>query len=287
MQRAADAAMLMVHLHILAPDGAFVEHADGPGASFVRCESPRDRDVATLVAAMAERVRGSLRRRGILDADSGEEAPPDAQLLLQCAAAGPERVTRTRKQDRAGRDRQAKRLCAATDGWELHAATTVRGGSTGALERLCRSLLRPPVCGDRLRLLEDGRVAFTQKRAWRGGVRELVFSLRAFLARLSALIAPPYFHLTRFFGVFASASPMRALVVPTSPPRRRRPCPAAPCRPARMPWADLLRRVFLADVRRCDCGGALRVVAVIISPSATEAITAALLLSAPRDPRAG
>ena len=285
VQRAADAATLMVHLHILAPDGAFAACADGSRATFVRREPPRDHDVATLVAAMAERVGGSLRRRGLLYSDCGEEAAPDAQLLLQCAAVGPERVTRTVQRSRSGRERrQSKRLCAAYDGWELHAATTVRGGSTGALERLCRYLLRPPVCGDRLRLLEDGRVAFTLKRTWRGGVRELVFSPRALLARLAALIAPPYFHLTRYFGVFASASPLRARVVPKSPPRRRRPCPAAPRRPARMAWADLLRRVFAADLRTCNCGGRLRIVAAILNPDAVEAITAALLLSGTRSP---
>lgn len=107
-----------------------------------------------------------------------------------------------------------------------------------------------------------------------------------FLARLAALIAPPLFHLTRFYGVFAAASHMRAQVVPkTPPPRRRSVCPRAPQCPKRM--ADLLRRVFLAGVRRCDCGGSLRIVAAILNPDATEAIAAALLLSAPRDSPTG
>lgn len=285
VQRAADGATLMVHLHILAPDGAYAESPDGSGASFVRCAPPSNEDITTLVAAMFERVHASLCRRGFLDADDGEMPPPDAQLLLQCAAAGPQSATRAAQKERPGKGRRKPEpLCAAYNGMELHAATTVPARSTDALERLARYLLRPPVCGDRLRLLDDGRVAFTLKRMWKGGVRELVFSPVAFIARLAALIAPPYFHMTRYFGVFATASPMRALVVPKSPPRRQRPCPAAPRRPARMPWADLLSRVFLADVRTCDCGGRLRIVTAILDPDATAAIAAALLLSGTPSP---
>ncbi|GMV43821.1 MAG: hypothetical protein AMXMBFR64_55370 [Myxococcales bacterium] len=76
----------MVHLHILAPDGAYAESPDGSGASFVRCAPPSNEDITTLVAAIFERVHTSLCRRGLLDADDGEEPPPDAQLPQQCAA---------------------------------------------------------------------------------------------------------------------------------------------------------------------------------------------------------
>ena len=53
--------------------------------------------------------------------------------------------------------------------------------------------------------------------------------------------------------------------------------PVAPARPARMGWADLMKRVFKIDVLRCPyCGGRLWFVATIFEPTAVKAIIAAV-----------
>jgi hypothetical protein len=41
---------------------------------------------------------------------------------------------------------------------------------------------------------------------------------------------------------------------------------------ARIPWADLLRRIYLEDVLACPCGGRRRVIANIDDPSVISAI---------------
>ena len=52
---------------------------------------------------------------------------------------------------------------------------------------------------------------------------------------------------------------------------------AAPCsvpspRPRRLPWADLLQRVFGIQALRCECGKSMRVIAAITEPTVAKRI---------------
>ena len=38
-------------------------------------------------------------------------------------------------------------------------------------------------------------------------------------------------------------------------------------RPRRIPWAELLRRVFRSEVDRCSCGGRLKLVSFVTDPA--------------------
>ena len=42
--------------------------------------------------------------------------------------------------------------------------------------------------------------------------------------------------------------------------------------PYRIPWPELLKRVFASEVFHCDCGGTRRVLAAITRPAAIERI---------------
>ena len=57
-------------------------------------------------------------------------------------------------------------------------------------------------------------------------------------------------------------------------------------RPERMPWADLVRRVWLEDVLRCPCGGRRVVLAMVFDPVAIERILRHVGLSFSRPERA-
>ena len=58
-------------------------------------------------------------------------------------------------------------------------------------------------------------------------------------------------------------------------------------RPRRLAWAELLRRVFAADVlERPRCGGRMRLLATIHPPEATEAILECLALPSRAPPMA-
>ena len=97
-----------------------------------------------------------------------------------------------------------------------------------------------------------------------------------------ALVPPPRFHRTRFFGVLATGSTFRRHVVPAPPDPTTHPVPVAPARPRRMGWAELRRRVFLQDILACPCGGRLRLRAAVPHPDLAGAILSALILNAQR-----
>ena len=104
-----------------------------------------------------------------------------------------------------------------------------------------------------------------------------------FLARLCALVPPPGFHMTRYYGVLASHHRLRERVIPkpAAPPPPQLPLdfalssdPAESSpRPRRIAWAKLLARVFALDITRCrKCGGRMRVLEVVFDPDAIARI---------------
>jgi putative transposase len=117
------------------------------------------------------------------------------------------------------------------------------------------------------------------KRRLGAGGEVLILEPRELLRRLATLVPPPRAHLVRYHGVFGPASKWRTEIVPpaTPPPA----CPVAaptpreptstplpeskPPRPpdSRVPWAELLLRVFREDILSCHCGGRRKIIAFI------------------------
>ena len=107
-------------------------------------------------------------------------------------------------------------------------------------------------------------------------------SADTFLSRLSALVPPPRFHMTRYHGVFASRHHLRARVIPSSPQplaptqlpllfRTGLPegLPEVTATPRRIGWANLLARVFAVDVTVCSkCGGRMKILEFVTDPAA-------------------
>ena len=99
-------------------------------------------------------------------------------------------------------------------GMNLHAATTADGRDRKQLERICRYLLRPPFAHDAVTALPGGRVRVSFKAPWRSGTAHADMDAHQFLARLCALVPPPGFHMTRYYGVLASHHRLRERVIP-------------------------------------------------------------------------
>ncbi|MFC3121110.1 hypothetical protein ACFOHL_05725 [Agaribacter flavus] len=78
------------------------------------------------------------------------------------------------------------------------------------------------------------------------------------LTKLAALVPPPRLNLTRFYGVFAPNSNVRAKVTASqrgknSPRLAERPKdPDKPYHARSMSWAQRLKRVFNIDVTICE-----------------------------------
>jgi hypothetical protein len=166
-----------------------------------------------------------------------------------------------------------------TDGVHLHA------NNREGLAHLCGYGARPPFAQERLSALPDGKLAYHMKRQLGDGQEVLVLEPRELLRRLATLVPPPRAHLVRYHGVFGPASSWRAEVVPAAPPPV---CPAAvkpkdapvlepedkpPRRPdSRIPWSELLLRIFREDILACPCGGRRKVIAFISQRPVIEQI---------------
>ena len=147
---------------------------------------------------------------------------------------------------------------------------------------------RPAFAHARLAWTDDGRISYRLKRPWPDGRTHLVLEPVAFLRRLVGIIPPPRRHLVRYAGVFGPAakarSQLRALIpaVGADDAASSR-CPASelpiPLRARRLPWADLLRRVFAEDILACPCGGRRSVTAFVTDQRLASSLLAALGLT--------
>ena len=313
IQRAADQMRLMPHFHTLFADGVFYRRSPEDPPRFHRTRAPTDVDVAEVVTTVAVRAEKLLRRFGITvdGVDEDGTAPADEALALlpalaQAPTCGRQGAQPRERKDRppraSGRPRPAR--CAAVDGYDLHANVVALPQERGSLERLARYILRPPVPEGRLRLCDDGRVEMTLRRPARDGATAVVFRPRDFLARLCAILPPPWFNQVRYHGVFAAHAAWRADVVPKAPKvaRLAQAGPVAPLapkphvgddgssaaeptpcseesnvRPRRLTHQQLLARVWDVDVAACPkCGGHMDVISVIMKPDVIQAIAACL-----------
>ena len=129
---------------------------------------------------------------------------------------------------------------------------------------------------------------YTLKTPYRDGTTHIVVEPLDLMARLAALVPPPRMHLTRYHGVFAPHSKLRAAVTPAGRGKGSKPQaeegaekPATP-RHVAMSWAKRLKRVFGVDIEACArCGGKLKVIASIEEPAVIAKILAHLERTAP------
>lgn len=271
VQRFGGAINLNVHFHTLVPDGVFAFADDGT-SRFVRLPALRDEDAGAILRRVIRKVARIIQ----LDAD-GDFEICDSFAALQAA----EIDRRLRFPDPF----RATRRSAHLDGFSLHAGVRVH---------------------------ENDRLGLEMKRS-RGGSLFLVLTPAQLLARIATLVPPPRTHAIRYHGLFAPNARARSKVVPAStkptvasgtavtasaggdPDRPFRlelttgsaretapnPCAASAPSPVetrgsiryRVPWAELLQKVFAADVLACpDCGGRLRLIAFVSAPAIAKQI---------------
>jgi hypothetical protein len=290
VQRFGGALNLNVHFHCVIADGVFVQE-DG-SVRFVELAPPSDDDLMAVLRRVVARLERLLRPR--LMAAQAHARPLDALGAAQVEAM---RVLGTSPPD-TGR---AKKRGAYLQGFSLHAAVHLHANDREGLAHLCGYGARPPFSQERLSELPDGRLAYRLKRPL-GGRETLLLQPTELLRRLATLVPPPRAHLVRYHGVFAPASLWRSQVIPPLPEknplaslascastaaRPEDPAPGVtetpaphestaetrrPADPSRIPWAELLMRVFRKDVLACPCGGRRVVLAYLTQPGPVKAI---------------
>jgi hypothetical protein len=286
-QRYGSTVNLNVHHHALLPDGVFTVGASEE-AGFVELPAPRREDLERILERIVAKTLAMAQARGLM-----EELPCDGMDHLRAEAV------QTGLPLSLSEPRQ--KLAAFREGFSLEAGAHVSAADRKGLEHLLRYMFRPPLSLQRVHKLADGRVLVELKKPRHDGVRAIALTPRQFLRRLAALVPPPRWHATRYFGVLAPASKTRPKIVSEAEQRdvpevpelvddcgaedarlAREICeerdrlalpfepPPMPERQRRLPWSVLLARVFATDVLVCDkCGGRRKLTAFI--PSSREA----------------
>jgi hypothetical protein len=198
-----------------------------------------------------------------------------------------------------GREVKLPPLCAAHEGYNLHAGVYVGAANRDGLERLARYLCRPALSKTRLERRADGLVTLHMKRAWRNGTSSMVFSPTELVARLAALVARCALDLRPLFRFAAGLSTRRGRTPCCTsecwrpmPPGERRWFQGQPLAKeqrksnrVRFTWSELLRRVFRVDGWLCrSCHRPMTLRAVVKGPPASALVFQSLQGSARAPP---
>jgi hypothetical protein len=100
-------------------------------------------------------------------------------------------------------------------GFSLHAGVTAEAHESEKLEKLCRYITRLAIGEKRLSVSPQGKGRCQLKTPWRNGTTHVQWDPVDFIATLAALIPPSRAHLTRFHGIFAPNSSLRAQLTPS------------------------------------------------------------------------
>jgi len=309
VQRFDSALRPNVHAHMLALDGMYMRDTETGKLLFHPLPKLTDEHVADVATLTANRVREVLKKHGRFDENDcyvhNEQASfIEQQALISCyqaAAQGRDLFSQgapgtclrlvTEKRPMHDQSDKKRELVVEVDGISIHAATCVDGRDRKRVERLCQYICRPALAQERIHIQDDGRVRYDMKRTWKDGTHAIVLVPLDFIARLCALVPPPYFNLTRFHGVLAPHAKLRAEVVPSladvvcEPQQLElftfdnitnlfdvQPTNELPASKAgRHPWAQLLKRTFAVDVMVCPkCSSNMKLVEMATTPDAIQ-----------------
>jgi hypothetical protein len=322
VQRFGSGANLNVHLHIIAIDGTYAEKSTGR-LKFCNAKAPTEETTKRLAADIAKRINKHLVKKGFLEEhedlmlvgnteDLFAANADDLHLPAQAASAAhriafgenagkPVRRLRSSQTLWPSEDdvEVSSTACINVGGYSVHAATAVKSDERDRLEKLVRYMARPAISEERISILPNGDIKLKLKTPWRDGSEYLIFSPIEFLERLLALIPLPRFHLTRYYGVFAPASPHRKHLPDRPRPKEENNGENADAGASvpqksklsrngkgkqRMGWAALLKRTFEIDVLRCSsCSGRMKLVAMAVSGDAIRETLVGIGVS-PRPP---
>ena len=137
---------------------------------------------------------------------------------------------------------------------------------------------------ERLSVTDEGKLRYALKHPYSNGTTHFLFEPLDLLAKLAVLVPRPRVQLTRYHGVFAPNSTLRACIVPGKPRKKRtmqnatsnlpnRASKPETAEPTQLNWAQRLKRAFEFDVTVCPlCGGTLRGIADITYPAIIDKI---------------
>lgn len=283
VQRFGDGLRLHHHLHILMMEGVYSTDSSGKPI-FYDVAGPTDEEVAQVLEAIAHVVTRMLRKKKYLTGEGAEEVlstPIDKifaeSMPLAAATLASGRLRIAFGENTGNKVRRIGRgfgyeeevphgngsRCATMNNFSLHADRFVGRQEREKLFDLICYTARGPFSHERLSLRDPGNpsgdLVYSLKTPWRDGTESLIFSRCELLEKLAALIAPKYMHLTRHFGVFASHSRIRPLIILKPGITKGFVTERGDSEEdmkVRLDWARIMIRTFRCDVTVCSACGA-------------------------------
>jgi len=227
---------LNTHLHAVFPDGVFSRLSTGK-VEFHELRQPAPHDLEEIAFNVHQRFLRWLRRHGLLKNETDDEfsnESPDLSVLRACAqgSLGLGNLVKKRCKPRSSNQnadeggfeqRAVNGRVGVSHGYSLYASNSIDADDKDARERLLRYCLRAPLSLERLSIGPDGNVIYQVKATRHGVETQRAMSPLQFMARLVALIPPPYHPLLRYFGVFGPHASWRKAVVPGVAPVAEQP----------------------------------------------------------------
>lgn len=282
VQRFGSALNLNVHFHILFVDGGY--KIEGEEKVFYKLPKPSDDDIKDMVKKISHRTVRYLRKRGYVDEAYDDtlqfDNPAFAKMLgasvKNVIAFGPNKHRQVRRFIAHGFGYEEDSpvlnspLCAAVNGFSLHANTAIKSTQRKRLESLARYVLRPPIATERLSLLGNGDVSYRLKKRWTDGTTHMIYTQLEFMEKLAALVPPPRAHQVRFHGFLAPHSKNRSKLATSrrelkeKEKSKKDEITEVLNKAGKTRWARLLKRVFAIDVETCStCGGKTKMLSAI------------------------
>ena len=139
---------------------------------------------------------------------------------------------------------------------------------------------------------EVGEDVHSLKTHYSDGTTHVALDPLDFISRLASLVPPPWQNLTRYYGVFATASKHRAQVMlnpgkPDKTNQKEKPCQLhkKQSRARKMTWSQRLARVFQIDITTCPhCSGEMKIIACVKDPHVIKKILNHLDIQAEDNP---
>jgi hypothetical protein len=227
---------LNTHLHAVFPDGVFSRLPSGE-VEFHELRPPAPDDLEDIAFNVHQRFLRWLKRHGFLknEADDGySNESPELSALEACAqgSLGLGNLVKKRSKPRTSNQdadeggfeqRAVNGRVGVSHGYSLYAGNPISAWDRDGRERLLRYCLRAPLSLERLSIGPDGNVIYQVKATRHGSETQRITSPMQFMARLVALIPPPYHPLLRYFGVFGPHSSWRKSIVPGVAPVAEQP----------------------------------------------------------------
>jgi hypothetical protein len=162
-------------------------------------------------------------------------------------------------------------------GFSVYAGPPVAAGDTITLEQQARYISRPAVAMDALQKQQDGAIAMQTEPDPKTGATVILLDPLEWIHRISAHIADPGQHLTRYYGAYSNRSNLRSKDVSAGSITLEEDDEDAIDssefnKNARSTWARLIKKIFEVDPLLCRCGTPMKIVSIITDPRIVDRI---------------